>query len=884
MSLLSDPEYLIHNLRLAYLRHVDDPYGPRILSLNPGYTSNAHIIASGLADQELWPEIAMPSTPILVEQEPNKGSNKQHSGFPGATGLKYSQTIIGQNRIGAMGMRVNGKRGSLIREPALVVGEPETLGKRHRSDSEPTPASTVPGDQLLDPEPEKPATSILLRRRSADVTELEGVPAPEDLVKIEPFKPPFARAAEMEERRQIRMRSRFAAIRDPPKPLPTLDLESPNPEVSEDEISGEEDSDMLGHDTPLEGEEIGDEFFDPEENEFGPRIVLASSASDGMLSASNSALSTSHSSGGGAYGNSSHLDVRPISRPRLSPVHEVHPNQHQEPLATGSSITSPPPQGSVQTNVTPQRTYKSEGSYFELVVPPMASRTSQMNNGLNSNTSQGLTRDPTVTSPTAVPEAPSNIPVASTSSHSRQPSTLTFERIAVPPLPSRPAPSALSQILASKASKADNPFSELYSLISSRSNFLSIDVIYPFSSKPMTAVTLKVRSDASVEEVIGFALWTYWEEGLQPKLDDPSVDEAKHKDKLSAAGWSLRITEDGEVDDDFPAMERMAKMSKFNFEGYAILPETPAQAEQNRGAEVKIVRRASRVMNVTKKAPEPAPQSLAPPGPSTGGGSGGSFVSLAPVSSSIGAGSILSQGPQQFLRVKVAEEADAHFSTTISVKESMYMEEVLEKVCGKRKIDNPKEWCLVYEMKIFVPLDKTVASLQGKTELYLVKQENLEKYKIRRPQTRSTDPNASIFTRISEVPEQQYSAALDFTTAYKKYTVYRKMPMLIVRHERTLAMDGDYIRIMPPATRAFLDSMKTSSYHIKTVIACTQSAKSSSNFKLVVWRDGSNKRYDFEAESPKVAAEIVRNIRDLRSKRLERSGTLNRSRRSRHAG
>lgn len=146
---------------------------------------------------------------------------------------------------------------------------------------------------------------------------------------------------------------------------------------------------------------------------------------------------------------------------------------------------------------------------------------------------------------------------------------------------------------------------------------------------------------------------------------------------------------------------------------------------------------------------------------------------------------------------------------------------------------------------------------------------------------------ASIFTRISEVPEQQYSSALDFTSAYKvclqhlfvtctslilrqKYTVYRKMPMLVVRHERILAMDGDYIhvrfaafycmynltyspQIMPSATRAFLDSMKTSSYHIKTVIACVQSAKSSSNFKLVVWRDGGNKRYDFEAESPKIA-------------------------------
>lgn len=62
---------------------------------------------------------------------------------------------------------------------------------------------------------------------------------------------------------------------------------------------------------------------------------------------------------------------------------------------------------------------------------------------------------------------------------------------------------------------------------------------------------------------------------------------------------------------------------------------------------------------------------------------------------------------------------------------------------------------------------------------------------------------------------------------------------------------------MPSATRAFLDSMKTSSYHIKSVVACVQSARTSSNFKLVVWRDGGNKRYDFEAESPKVAGECI---------------------------
>jgi len=48
-------------------------------------------------------------------------------------------------------------------------------------------------------------------------------------------------------------------------------------------------------------------------------------------------------------------------------------------------------------------------------------------------------------------------------------------------------------------------------------------------------------------------------------------------------------------------------------------------------------------------------------------------------------------------------------------------------------------------------------------------------------------------------------------------------------------------------------------------------------------RAAGNKRYDFEAESPKHADEIVSTINNLKSA-LERSGTLNRARRSKQIG
>ena len=51
---------------------------------------------------------------------------------------------------------------------------------------------------------------------------------------------------------------------------------------------------------------------------------------------------------------------------------------------------------------------------------------------------------------------------------------------------------------------------------------------------------------------------------------------------------------------------------------------------------------------------------------------------------------------------------------------------------------------------------------------------------------------ASIFKRRSEAPPPT-SPRADITSTYKKFIVQRKMP--IGRHERILAIDGDYIHV-----------------------------------------------------------------------------------------
>ncbi|KAI0287105.1 hypothetical protein BC826DRAFT_73169 [Russula brevipes] len=86
MSLLSDPDLLIHSLRLGYLRNVgEDPYGPRLISFNPSFSTNPYISAASLADATKWPELAAPHSPPLSPDDTDGGlaaRPAQHLGLP----------------------------------------------------------------------------------------------------------------------------------------------------------------------------------------------------------------------------------------------------------------------------------------------------------------------------------------------------------------------------------------------------------------------------------------------------------------------------------------------------------------------------------------------------------------------------------------------------------------------------------------------------------------------------------------------------------------------------------------------------------------------------------------------------------------------------------
>ena len=115
-----------------------------------------------------------------------------------------------------------------------------------------------------------------------------------------------------------------------------------------------------------------------------------------------------------------------------------------------------------------------------------------------------------------------------------------------PPQPKRPTPkSALTAMIQERASAADNPFSE-FSFVSGRgeSNPITLCVYLPHSAHPYEPVSLVVRPDAIVDDVIGYILYDYIEKKRKPPLQEDIYD---------IANWVLRIAEDdGEIEEDLP--------------------------------------------------------------------------------------------------------------------------------------------------------------------------------------------------------------------------------------------------------------------------------------------------------------------------------------------
>ncbi|OCF45799.1 hypothetical protein I317_00287 [Kwoniella heveanensis CBS 569] len=810
MAMICDVDYILQAVRLSALRTSDDPLTPRIISLDPSFALNPYINASGLSDIDRWPEIkrALDSPPpepsyLSSENGPPKFGTRNGRERTGG-GLNYTQTIMGPGRTGGAGMRVSGR--------AAQPGERRSQVSRNaqRANS----SSSVTGTDIpLSPGMEKTPTAIKTptmdngffspsgrpRADSAPAAGLLGVP----LAHGGPHIATLANASMLNSGRGLGVTAGASALEQA---------------LSTSEASNE-GTDQLGtavQATPGQGLEIDESSMGQAERSDLGVTGITTGGVDRMV--------------GALVDEGSDVDEE-----------EAAEADGARGQAQRHASAAPPDSRRVSTDTT-------DGERLSFTPVPI----------------ERLSSISPRTRPSALTAALNkHIP------HLVSTATTTITSSSPPP----------------KSGPPPNPFASLYATVAAPSSVpsLSLEMYFPHSQKPTDPIVAKVRKDATVEEVTGFGLYKYWEEGRLPLLSDDE-DEVK----WSSVGWGLRIVEDdGEVDEDFPALDRDSQISKFSYGQFAIVEATDEQIRQNAAKAPTIQRRPSRILASARPSKPPG----APQPPSRGNtlnvpaqannasaSAGSSFLSLehtplgvagpalsstaTAMKGSMGLSSTSSEVVR--LKIRVTASADVHFTTTINVPSDMYIADLTEVLCKKKRLQMPAtDWVLcLADLTLALPLDRTVASLEGRTDLALVRRQWATEHGLRIDDRRGGDPSASIFKRQSEpAPMQRFGPGLaDFTQTYKKYTVQRKIP--IGRHERVLAIDGDYIHIMPSESRAFFDSMKTTSFHITLVASCKLTGRAG-GFKINVWREGAQKRYEFEAENQRQATDIVSTIRQL---------------------
>ncbi|KAI8616046.1 stress-activated map kinase interacting protein 1-domain-containing protein [Chytriomyces sp. MP71] len=148
----------------------------------------------------------------------------------------------------------------------------------------------------------------------------------------------------------------------------------------------------------------------------------------------------------------------------------------------------------------------------------------------------------------------------------------------------QPKKSALALLLNDQGA-TENPFAEEFGVLSGKGEAypIRIKIYIPTSPTPEEPMLIIVKRDATVEELIGYTLYEYFNK-LSNDLPDV-VETLLPGDKRDVCCWNLRLVEDdGTIDDDFPALDRVSKMQRSNFDALALCLCTPSQIAVNQAA------------------------------------------------------------------------------------------------------------------------------------------------------------------------------------------------------------------------------------------------------------------------------------------------------------
>ncbi|KAJ1798131.1 Component of a membrane-bound complex containing the Tor2p kinase [Coemansia sp. RSA 2399] len=491
----------------------------------------------------------------------------------------------------------------------------------------------------------------------------------------------------------------------------------------------------------------------------------------------------------------------------------------------------------------------------------------------------------------------------------------------VPPPP--PKTSGLGALLSGKVEVRVNPFSEEFSTVggnnnSNNSNILEVSLGFvQHEDRKSAPLKIYVRRNATVEQAVGFALFQYIEQGIQPQLADDAQDVVM---------WVLRIVEDGEVDDDLPALERTRPVANFAFDDMALCLATPDQVKQNECVRERLGRPPRMVRPKSLTPPTPASASNAPKIlqhetlPSAGAASrdtryktmprpqptpavlqvsrmataslAGIFVgnslldrrktsllppltkgamsnqSMVVVQDNASTEVVAALCEPRLLKIRILGEAksaeESLRATTVETDTGATMGMVLAQVCRKKPFSEDYYVLGAIRAAGFVVFDSEmrVSQIPKGAELCL--------YKVGAAQAAADVAEADAQeSELAPIYGQQQRAgegsaaagAIEgeagegaMSSVYYTFRVFRRAQMF-TRHERSLVIDGGVVTLMPAGHRT--ESAKTLTFHVSNII-CKRNQKSPKKIRLFVTRRANTgeKSIDLEATTEDEATNI----------------------------
>ncbi|KAI9238172.1 hypothetical protein MVEG_07201 [Podila verticillata NRRL 6337] len=773
MSVLSDPAYIVHNLRLSNLR-LDDRTSDKVITFPPMLLSNDYIKTAG----PVFPEMQFCYSPNISHDYMMVANNSLLLGSSDA--CLTAEDSVGPKVKSTMGVRGKYDRRRIVAAQAAAAAAAAGLGRGGIEGSSVFPMQPAP----------VPAMRVPVSMAVASMESDDDI----DLDDEEPVKSPPRMFPKMAIPAYIG--ANFAPgifITTPSRPGSATIPEDPNSQLKSQQTS--ENTENTGAGTGTEVSKEGDSDQTRAQEQEAGDITIDSIASP--------------------------IDLSPPDL-TIAPIAQRQPSEMSDGLASPNTLVSPSP---VRPNT-----------------PPPKPISTPVN---------GLLSEP--------------IPLE------------------------RPAPvSLLTSLIIKQKSRDDNPFAEEFLRVAGMGETtpVQLKIYLPHSDKPKDPMQVVVKREASVEDVIGYILYQYYHEGRTPHFTD---------DQSTVVQWNLRIVEDdGEIDDDLPAVERTLKIGRFSMNQrfamnqFALCEATPAQVKINENLYIKSGRT---VVRPKRQQTASTPTGLGPPDPTkveqpgllpnvvagvppndmvTSGVLGGIVDGTNGDASGNGNGNTVPVAPrpdplvastQHYVRVRLHTNHEVKHTTTVEILPKMLVSEVVDYICLKRKM-NPAEWALVVaDTHHVLPLDGAAEDISNSTELALVPKSTVES--ILAAKRIKFGRNGA----MTDIPGSGVSY-LTSTEVYREYTLNRKRRGGYVgHHEQVLAIDGDYVRIMPTSTRTMLfDSGKTASYLKNTIYDCRRSRKAPSSFKLIVIRgDREKKTYEFEASSPQESQEICQRIMQLKN-------------------